>query len=168
MNPEERLLRELLIDEYRKIVPEHGSLGDVLVRKLAAGMFERGARIAIGKPAPQKHQMMYMSVDIKDNIVWTCKDLHAKLEYPPHSLIGKSVYQVLTEGTGAYRRDFFLPQLLQEKKRAGPVPWSFLAASGLVIACQVTSEIMLNSVGEFLRTFTRIRVPFALLFVLLG
>jgi hypothetical protein len=153
---EEQLLRETLLAAYRDIVPEHSTLGETLCRKLAAGLYQRGGRIHMGDPPP-KPQTLHMSVDFKDNIVWTCKVFHSVLGYKPHSLIGKSIYSILGSDSAAFRRDTGMPTLLRTGK-VGPVITSFMTKQGSTIMGSVLSVIMNDSSGQFLRTFTRIKI----------
>lgn len=157
-NYEERLLRETLEAIYRDIVPESSSLGQTLIRRLAAGLYERGGRIQIGNPVLPKPQLIHVSVDRDDKIVWTCANFHAALGYKAHKLIGQSIYSHMADDAAAFRREVWLPALLRDGK-CGPLATSYITASGVVLSGSSYSTILKNSDGSFQRTFTRIKLP---------
>lgn len=161
-NMEERLLKEILLQTYRDIAPEHSVDAEFLIRKLATGLFQRGGRISLGSTTPPKLQHLHISVDANDRIVWTDKELHQRLGYRPHSLIGKHVDSILSEGSIAFRREFGLSELLREG-RLGPVPITFIRGDGGLLVGSVTSQVLRDSNGDFLRTFSRIVVPLMIL-----
>lgn len=156
---EERLLVELLRETYREINPDPSVNADFLIRKLAGGIYARGARIQMGANRPPKLRSLHVSVDRQDLICWTDKDVHDWLGYRPRALIGRPVDTILSPGSAAFRREFGLPELLREG-RVGPVPATFIGSAGDVLVGTIIAEVLRDSRGEFLRTFTRILTPY--------
>lgn len=165
-DPEEQLLRELLSQIYLEIAPEHSRQGEVMIRKLASGLYARGGRVLIGAQPKREQLTIFVSCDPKDLIVWTCKNWHRIMGLPPHSSIGKSIYNYLSGGTGAFRREFWMPALLRDN-RVGPFPATLVTASGDFLVGTTRSEALRESDGAFKRTFTRIQVALSYLLPLL-
>jgi hypothetical protein len=157
---EEQILRDILLAAYHDIVPEHSSLGERLMLRLAAGLYQRGARVQISDPPP-KFETIHISVDSTDLIVWTCKEFHAALGYRPHGLINKHIDKILTPDSAAYRKDFGIPALLRDGK-CGPIVTSFVTAAGTIFTGSLMATVLRHSNGDFARTFSRIKfIPMA-------
>lgn len=156
-NLEERLFREILFETYQKVNPEPSVNAEFLLRKLASGLYERGARITLGASRPPKIQNIHVSVDDKDRICWTGKHWHNALGYPPHSCIGQPIERYLSEGSAAFRQEFGIPELMRTGK-LGPVPATLVSATNDLIVGTLTSQILRDSQGKFLRTFSRIAI----------
>src|SRR5690242_8723137 len=110
--PESRLLLEAILAAYRDINPDMTDLGAHLCRKLADGLYERGARIQIGNRAPV-HLTIHQSLDPLGHIVWTCKKWNEVLGYKSREAVGKHISEILTPDSYAFMQEFGWPGLLQ-------------------------------------------------------
>lgn len=156
-DPEELLMREMLLESYREIVPEVSIHAAALCRKLASGLVARGGRILIGPRPVAQYQVIHHSTDRQRRIVWTCKEWHQTLGFPPRHAIGQLIHNFLSPDSIAFDREWGWPALLRGEV-VGPVAVSLISADGRRMTGIGKAEPLHDSKGAFLRTFTRIRL----------
>lgn len=153
---DEHLLREQMLAAYREIAPDAGPAGEFLIRRLATAIFERGARIEIGAALPTDKKLLHQSLGLDHCFVWVCKLWAEVMGVRPHAVIGRHISTALTPDTCSNYIDRFWPSLLARGKAEEDV--TLVTASGTPITGHAKGEVLKDSEGSFVRTFTRITV----------
>jgi len=153
---DKQLLEQHLLAAYREIVPDPSVNGDFLIQRLAASLYERGARIVIGGTITVLERVLHQSLDPDQRIVWTDKEWNRTLGFRSHAIVGHHVSEFLTADSYDFFQQIAWPQLLKDGK-IGPVAITMVAYSGELIPAMARSEILKNEHGDFERTFTKLR-----------
>lgn len=164
MDAEEKLIRELLADSYREINPDLTRFGSHLIARLAAGMYQRGARIQIGATRAPETQIIHHSTGPEKQIVWTCKAWREVLGYRQPQIIGHPITDFIAPESYGLFTDFIWPALRDRCEKIESVLVGLLDSSGQVVRGVMRAEVLRDPHGAFLRTFTKIRVTVAVLF----
>ncbi len=152
-----KLLRDSLFAVYRSVNPELSHFGDHLVRRLADGLYARGARIQIGSPEPVHHIHIHHSVDPLGNVLWTCRRWNQAMGYASQAPVGKHISQFLDPGTYTMMQEHYWAELVQHGKIEG-IPVVMVTSTQQLLTGTAKSEILRDEKGGFLRTFAKIKV----------
>jgi hypothetical protein len=147
-----------LFAAYKDVNPELAKTAESMLRKLADGLYERGARAQIGMHSPPKFLHIHQSLDPLGNVVWTCHRWTEVMGYANRAAIGHHISEFISEDSFQMFKEFAWPQLIREGSVSG-VPLTYVRSTKeLVPALLQKSEIMRDSEGAFHRTFAKIRV----------
>lgn len=160
---EERLLRELLYDAYRDINPDLSAFGAHLVRKLAEGMYARGARIQIGAAPAPRVELIHHSTGPELALVWTDKNWREVMGYRQTEVIGQPVVNFLAPDSRNFFLDFLWPAVSRRFETVQGVTLSLMTAAGQILTARFKSEPLRDPTGAFVRTFSKIKVTLAIL-----
>lgn len=164
MDAEEKLIRDLLFESYREINPDLTKFGSHLITRLAAGMYRRGARIQIGATRPPKEHIIHQSIGPTMKLVWTDKTWREVLGFKQPDIIGHPVTKFIAPESYGLYTDFIWPALRERGEKVESVIVGLLNSSGEVVRGVMRAEVLRDSTGAFLRTFTKIRVTLVVLF----
>lgn len=155
--PEKSLLTDVVLSAYYEIVPDPSARAVSLMKKLAAALYERGARISIGEITPPPERYVHHSLDSDQRLVWTSKDWNLVMGYRAQEAIGLHASAFLAGETYAFFRDFGWRALLENGKM-GPVVSTFVTKHGERLPGSWRSEVMNGEGGCFERTFAKVRI----------
>lgn len=154
---ESNLLYDTLRAAYRDVNPEISDRGAHLVRKLADGLFSRGARVQIGSKQPMHYLYIHHSLDPLGNVLWTCRRWNQALGYNSRAPIGRHISDFLDPGTMANLQENVWPELIRTGK-VEHIPLVLIASTKECLNATAKSEILRDEKGGFLRTFAKIKV----------
>ena len=157
---EKRLLTHYILTAYHEIVPDPSARATFLMTKLAAVLYERGARIVLGvQPAPE-YRDVHHSLDADQRLMWVSKDWAYVLGYRPHEAVGLPITAFMAGDTVRFLTEVGWPTLLKEGK-IGPVAVTYQTRQGELLPGTARVEAMRDETGAFLRTFckTKLRLP---------
>jgi len=158
--PEKRLLTHHILTAYHEIVSDPSARATFLMTKLAAVLYERGARIVLGaEPAPT-YRDVHHSLDATQHLMWVSKDWAHVLGYRPHEAVGLPTTAFMAGDTVRFLKEVGWPTLLKEGK-IGPVAVTYQTRQGELLPGTARVEVMRDETGAFLRTFckTKLRLP---------
>jgi PAS domain S-box-containing protein len=156
------LLRETLLAIYREVAPEHSIGGEFLVRKLAAQLYQHGARIQIGDTIKAPEVLIHHSVDPEQRLVWTSKEWNQTLGHRAHAMIGHHISEIMTHDSWLFVKEIYWPELVKTGKTAA-VTLTLVTRNGEKLPARGRSEMLRDSAGAFLRTFAKIKTRIPLL-----
>lgn len=159
---ERRFFTEHVLAAYHEIVPDPSANATFLMRKLAAALFERGARIVIGEIQRPPEDTIYQSLDEHQRVVWVDRRWVAALGYAVTEAVGQPLAAFLAGDSAALFRDVLWPQLRREG-RIGPVTATYVSKQGELLPATVRSDVIRDEYGAFVRTFAKIKVRLPLL-----
>ena len=154
---EQKLLRDMLHAAYLDINPEISDNGANLVRRLAEGLYTRGARISIGVPEPTQSVFIHHSIDPLGNVLWTGRRWNQILGYNSQAPVGKHISTFLEPSSYKMFEELYFPELVRTGKVEG-VPVILLSSTNDQIHAVGKSEILRDERGAFLRTFAKLKV----------
>jgi hypothetical protein len=153
-----KLLEVMLVAAYREVNPELSERGAHLCRKLAAGLFARGARVEIGITQPEQTTLIHQSCTPMGHIVWVDRRWNEVMGYRAQAVVGQHLSKFLEPGSFELLRDRVWPELVRFGK-VTDVPLIFVSALGAYYnALLLKSEILRDPDGSFQRTFTKVKV----------
>ena len=164
--PELTLLRETLLSIYRDVAPDHSVGAEFLVRKLAAQLYQRGARLMIGDSIAAPEVTIHHSVDPDMRLVWTCKYWNQTMGHRNGAMSGHHISEILTPESWARLRDQYWPELMQTG-RVVKSQLNLVTRMGETLPARGRTDVLRDSAGAFLRTFAKIKTRIPLLAPLL-
>lgn len=142
---------------YLDINPETSANAANLVRRLAEGLFARGARISIGVPVPTQHVYIHHSIDPLGNLLWTCRRWNQVLGYNSQAPVGKHISHFIEAGSYKMFEELYFPELVRAGKVEG-IPVVMLSSTHEQLHAVGKSEILRDERGGFLRTFAKLKI----------
>lgn len=127
------------------------------MRKLAEGLYVRGARIQIGTPIPTQHIFIHHSIDPLGKILWTGRRWNQVMGYNSQAAVGRHISEFIEPASYQAFHDFTLPELVQYGKVEG-VPIVLVTSTKEHLNATLKSEILRDEKGGFLRTFAKLKV----------
>jgi hypothetical protein len=152
-----KLLLESLRSAYRDVNPELSEWGANLLRRLADGLYTRGARIQIGAPAPTRHIFIHHSLDPLGHVLWTCRRWNAIMGFNNQAPVGRHISEFLEPGSFESFKEQSWPELIRNGKVEN-VPVILVTSTRDYLNAIGKSEILHDERGGFLRTFAKLKV----------
>jgi hypothetical protein len=167
---EERLVREMLTESYREIVPHISSGGDALIRRLARAFVARGGRVLIGpKPAPVVVKI-HQSIDEEMRLVWMDKEWRTVMGYPNREGIGRLFTDLLAPSSARFFVEHVWPLVYRDETRlgVGPVVLHLINRTGRMLTATYKGTAIRDTNGAFERTFSKLHVTLGVLAAILN
>lgn len=154
---DERLLYESLLAVYRDVNPEISERGAHLIRKLAVGLYARGARIEIGTALPPQHIFIHQSLSPLGKVLWTCRHWNEVMGYHSQAAVGRHISEFIAPSSYQMFQEFVWPELVRAG-RVEQVPLILVRSTKEMLHAIYKTEIMRDSGGAFHRTFGKLKV----------
>lgn len=154
---ESKILHEMLRAAYRDVNPEISANGDNLIRRLADGLYSRGARVQIGATQPPVYIHIHHSVDPLGNILWTCRRWNQVMGYASQAPVGHHISEFVEPGSYQFIQQEIWPKLVATGK-IDYFPSILITSTRDYLQASWKCEILRDERGGFLRTFAKLKV----------